>query len=249
MEHSILIFAAGLLAGAMNAVGGGGSFVTLPALIYAGVPSVAANASSTVALFPGGITSVWVYRGDFKAFEGVTLKTMLCVSMTGGLVGALLLLFTPTTTFSEILPWLMLVGALTFAFGRQVGAALQRIVSISSRTLLCCQFILSIYGGYFGGAVGIMMMAVWSLLGHSDIKAMNPAKTLFVAAANSIAVICFISAGVIWWPQTAVMLVAAVMGGYSGASIARRLQPKQIRTIIITLTFLMTIHLFLKSAH
>jgi hypothetical protein len=247
MEHSLLLFGTGLLAGAMNAAAGGGSFVTLPALVFAGVPSVSANASSTVALFPGSLASAWAYRDDFKPFDGVSMRAMLLVSLAGGLSGALLLLLTPQRAFDAIVPWLLLAGTLAFAFGGQLSARLRQRVRIGPVTLLCCQFVLGTYGGYFGGAVGIMTMAVWSLIGHSDIKAMNAAKTLLVGTMNSIAVLCFILANKVWWTQTCIMLVAAVVGGYGGARVARRLPSYHLRVGISVLNFGMTAVFFLRS--
>lgn len=248
MNHSIFLFGTGLIAGAMNAAAGGGSFVTLPALVAVGVPSVAANASSTVALCPGSLASAWAYRDDFTAFEGVSMRALLVASLAGGLVGALLLLATPQATFDGIVPWLLLVGTLAFAFGRQAGALVRRMVRIGPRTLLCGQLLLGAYGGYFGGAVGIMMMATWSLLGRSDITAMNAAKTLLAGAMNSIAVLCFVIAGKVWWLPTCTMLVGAVLGGYHGARIARRLDPRLIRVGISLLNVGITAAFFFRAA-
>jgi uncharacterized protein len=248
MDHSILLFGAGLLAGAMNAAAGGGSFVTFPALVAVGVPSVAANASSTVALCPGSLASAWAYRDDFTAFEGVSMRALLLLSLAGGLVGALLLLATPEMAFDRIVPWLLLVGTLAFAFGRQVGALVRRKFRIGARTLLCGQFLLGMYGGYFGGAVGIMMLATWSLLGRSDITSMNAAKTLLVGAMNSVAVLCFIIAGKVWWLPTCAILVGAVLGGYQGARIARRLDPRLIRVGISLLNVGITAAFFIRAA-
>jgi uncharacterized protein len=244
MNHPILIFLAGLLAGAMNSAAGGGSFVTLPVLTFIGVPSVIANATSTVALFPGSFASAWAYRNDFKPFEGVSLKALLAASVSGGLVGALLLLFTPSTAFDSIFPWLLLFGTLAFAFGRQAGAALRRTVRIGVPTLLVTQFLLAIYGGYFGGAVGIMALAVWSLFFIADLTALNAAKTLLVGCMNATAVACFILAGKIWWIQGSIMMVAAIVGGYLGARVARKLDPARLRLGITILTFLMTAVVF-----
>ncbi|QRN95501.1 sulfite exporter TauE/SafE family protein [Archangium violaceum] len=249
MEHFLLLFGAGLLAGAMNAAAGGGSFITLPALVFAGVPPVPANASSTVALFPGSLASAWVYREDLGAFEGVSMRAMLLASLSGGLSGALLLLVTPRTAFDVILPWLLLMGTLAFAFGRRVGAVLRRRFHIGPRTLLCGQFLLGTYGGYFGGAVGIMMMAVWSLVGLSDIKAMNAARTLLVGATNSIAVLCFVAANAVWWPQTCVMLAASVVGGHAGARVTRRLPSHLLRAGITIFNVAMTAAFFFRAAH
>jgi len=242
--HLPLLAAAGFVSGVMNALAGGGSFVSFPALVFAGLPSVIANASSTVALFPGTLASLWVYRRDLASPVRLSLASLLAVSVAGGLAGAILLLSTPQIAFNAIIPWLLLFATLTFAFGRDIGAALQRHIRIGPATLLITQFILGLYGGYFGGAVGIMMMAAWSLLGTVGLKAMNPAKTLLVGAANAVAVLCFILAGAVRWPETLVMLVAAVAGGYGGARAARFVPPRAIRAGIIVITITMTLLLF-----
>jgi uncharacterized membrane protein YfcA len=247
MEQLLLLLGAGLLAGAMNAAAGGGSFVTLPALVFAGVPSVAANASSTVALFPGSLASAWAYRDDFKGFNGMALRTMLGVSLAGGCVGALLLLATPQSTFDALVPWLLLLGTLAFAFGRHAGARLRRRFRIGPPVLLCAQFLLAVYGGYFGGAVGIMMMAVWSLLDLADVRAMNAAKVVMVAATNTVAVLCFVAAGEVWWAQTCAVLGAALIGGYGGARIARRFPPHQLRVGITAFNIAMTAAFFMRA--
>ena len=236
----LLLTCAGFLSGTMNAVAGGGSFISFPALILAGVPSVAANASSTVALFPGALTSAWVYRRDLTGIGGIPLPTLLACSLAGGLTGAILLLSTPVATFDGLVPWLLLFATFTFAFGRQLGAELRRHVRIGRLPTLALQFALGVYGGYFGGAVGIMMLAVWSLIGTDTPKTMNPARIFLVGAMNGIAVLCFIAAGQVWWPQTLSMLLGAAAGGYAGAWIGRRLPPTVTRTIIIAVTVSMT---------
>src|SRR5919206_2749126 len=170
----------------MNAIAGGGSFVTFPALVFAGVPSVTANASSTVALFPGSLTSAWAYRHYLRGFGGVSLRALLIVSLAGGLLGAVLLLVTPQATFDAVIPWLLLLATLALGFGREAGAALRRVVRIGPGPVLVMQFLLAVYGGYFGGAVGIMMMAVWNLLSTADLKAMKPAKTGLVAPPHTL---------------------------------------------------------------
>ena len=247
MDNWLLLGGAGLIAGIMNAVAGGGTFVTLPALIFAGVPSVAANATSTVALFPGTLASAYAYRKDFRSFDGVNIGTLLAISVAGGLVGALLLLFTPNKSFDAIVPWLLLIGTVTFAFGPQLSVVLRRRVQIGPGTVRAFQFVLAIYGGYFGGAVGIMLMACWSLLGMTDLLAMNAAKTLLVTAMNAVAAICFAFAGLVWWPQTLIMLAAAVIGGYVGARVARRLDPILFRKLISVFYFVLTAAFFWRA--
>ncbi|MFY0571067.1 sulfite exporter TauE/SafE family protein [Archangium lansingense] len=239
--------AASFLAGAMNAVAGGGSFVTFPALVWSGVPSVAANASSSVALFPGSFASAWAYRDDFRSFEGVSVRALLPVSLAGGLTGAMLLLLTPQATFDAVIPWLLLLGTLAFAFGQQAGARLRQFIRIGPALLLGGQFLLSIYGGYFGGAVGLMMMAVWSLFGVSDLRAMNAAKTLLVGVTNTVAVACFIVAGEVWWAQTLLMALGAVAGGYVGARVGRRIPPARLRLGIMAFNVAMTAAFFLRT--
>ncbi len=232
----------------MNAVAGGGSFLTLPALLLAGLPSVAANASSTVALFPASLASTWAFRRDLVGIGTVSLRTLLPVSLAGGAAGAVLLLVTPSAVLDEILPWLLLVATLAFAFGHRAGLALRRLLRIEPVALLLAQGLLAVYGGYFGGAVGIRMMATWSLLSTVDVKAMNPPKTLLVAATNAAAVLCFISAGQVWWKETLVMLIAAVVGGYVGARQARHLEPRLLRGGVILLTATMTLAFFWRTS-
>ncbi|GCB02872.1 sulfite exporter TauE/SafE family protein [Ralstonia sp. SET104] len=244
---TLLLFGAGLLAGTMNALAGGGSFVTLPALMFAGVPSVFANASSTVALLPGAATSAWAYRCDYRGFEQVSMRAMVGISLAGGLLGALLLMNTSSRAFDFIVPWLLLIGSLAFTFGKQAGVWLRRRVQIGRTTLLVTQGGLAIYGGYFGGAVGIMMMAVWALFGHDNIKALNASRTLLVGATNLVAVLCFALAKMVWWPQTLVMLVAAALGGYLGAHVSKRLPVPVVRALISTFGFSMTALLFWRA--
>jgi uncharacterized membrane protein YfcA len=247
MSALLLLALAGFLAGTMNAVVGGGTFVTIPALVWAGVPSVLANSSSTVALFPGTLASSWAYRDDFASFGKVSIRGLLAVSLLGGFVGALLLLWTPTRTFDQLIPWLLLLATLAFAFGRKVGAALRRVICIGPTTLLVAQFVLAIYGGYFGGGIGIMMMAVWSLLEAVDVKAMSPARVLLVSAMNAIAVVCFIAAGAVRWPETLAILVFGVIGGYAGARVARGIKPEHLRAVILVVSTVMTIVFFRRA--
>jgi uncharacterized protein len=251
MDQLPLLLGAGFLAGAMNALAGGGSFVTLPALVLAGLPSVTANASSTVALFPGSLASIWVYRDGIARPDGVlpgtSIVALLGASLIGGFAGAVLLLATPSAMFDRIIPWLLLPATLALAFGPRLGAALRRVVRIGVLPLLAGQFLLGIYGGYFGGAVGIMMMAVWSLLGSADLKAMNPVKTLLVAATNTVAALCFAAAGAVRWLETSVVLLAALAGGYAGARAGSRLGPRVIRAAIISITAGMTVAFFIRA--
>jgi uncharacterized protein len=247
MSKFLLICGAGLLAGAMNALAGGGSFVSLPALIAAGVPSVAANASSTVALFPGGAASAWAYRDGLVPVGSVPLRWMLFITLVGGAIGAILLLSTPVETFDRVLPWLLLLAALALGFGPRLGVWLRRRWRITPAAVLTVQFALAIYGGYFGGAVGIMMMAVWGLLENRDLKSLNAPRTLLVAAANMMAVLTFVVAQAVQWRETAVMLTAAALGGYGGAQIGRRAPAAAVRAGTLLLTIAITLAFFARA--
>ncbi|MBI5130863.1 MAG: sulfite exporter TauE/SafE family protein [Rhodopseudomonas palustris] len=247
MGETLFLLGAGVLAGAMNAMAGGGSFVTLPALMSAGVPSVLANASSTIALYPGGLASAWVYRDGLSRVAGVPLRPLLLATLTGGLVGALLLLWTPTSLFDRVLPWLLLVATLALAFGRRLGPLLRARFRTGLVALLAIQFLLGIYGGYFGGAVGLMMMAAWNLLDGADVKALNPPRTLLVSAANTVAVLCFIGAGAVRWPQALSVAGGALVGGYLGAVLGKRLPAVVVRVATVLLATVMTIHFFIRA--
>jgi len=242
-----LLALAGLLAGAMNAIAGGGSFVTFPAMVLAGLPSVTANASSTVALFPGTMASSFAYRHELHGIGGFSLALLAPISFVAGVSGAMLLLATPTHLFDVVIPWLLLLATLTFAFGTRAGVALRRVISIPRRALPVVQFAIATYGGYFGGAVGPMMMAAWSLLTASDdLKSMAPARVLLVSSANGGAVLWFIATGAVRWPETLAMLGASVIGGYLGARLTRVLPAPVVRRFVIALTAIVTLVFFLR---
>ncbi len=248
----LLLFGAGAVAGTMNAVAGGGSFVTFPALVFAGLPSVVANASSTVALVPGTLASVWAYTtGDHRTglvdIGGVPVRRVIVAGAAGGLTGAILLLSTPSSLFDGIVPWLLLLATLVFAFGAPLSAALRQRVHIGAGAVLPLQFVLGIYGGYFGGAVGIMLLAAWSLVTPHDLKALNPTRMLTVSAMNGIAVAWFVLAGEIHWPATLSMLAGSVIGGFVGGRIGQRLPLAVTRAVIMIVTVAMTVTFFRRA--
>jgi uncharacterized membrane protein YfcA len=243
----LLLAGAALVAGAMNAVAGGGSFFTFPALVFAGVPPLSANASSSVALFPGTLASALAFRHDRKDFEGVSFGATLAVSIAGGIVGAILLLITPYRAFELIVPWLLLWATLAFIFGPRLAPMLRRSFHPRPGVLLGAQFLIAVYGGYFGGAVGLIMLAVWGLFGVRDIRMMNANRTLLGGIMNAAAVILFIAAGKIWWQETAVMLVGAVIGGYVVARMVRKLNPRYLRAAVTVIGIGVTIAFFLRK--
>lgn len=249
-----LLFFTALLAGALNAVAGGGSFLTLPALIYAGVPAVAANATSTVALWPGSMSTAWAYRREFT-HGSRWLIVLSAVSLAGGLLGAVLLVRTSDTSFLRVLPWLMLVASATFTFG---GLLTQRFRTHApgllgshtdrpTRWTLLLQLVIAIYGGYFGGGMGIMMLAVFAMTGMTDMHAMNGLKALLAVAINGIAVVAFWRSGAIAWAPGLVMIAGGMIGGYVGASLARRLPGHQVRAFVIGVAWAMTAYFFIRA--
>jgi uncharacterized membrane protein YfcA len=243
----VLVAAAGLIAGMMNALAGGGTFVTLPALIAAGVSSVNANTTSTVALFPGQLTSTWAYRDGLGSIGSVPLRSLLIATFVGGALGAVLLLRTPIRTFDVVLPWLLLIATATLAFGSRLGEMLRRRWRIGAPAVLAVQFCLGVYGGYFGGGVGIMMMAVWSLLSDRTLKSFNAPRTLLVCAANTVAVLIFIAAGAVRWREGLILLAAAILGAYCGSLIGRRGPAGAIRAVTLWLSVGITLAFFVRA--
>jgi uncharacterized membrane protein YfcA len=243
-----LLIGAGFVAGAMNSVAGGGTFVTLPALTLAGLPPTVANASSTVALFPATLASSWAYRDDVQPLEGVGTGGLLTASLAGGLTGALLLLSTPERAFTLIVPWLLLAATIALASGARLGQALRSVgLRMGRRSLLIAQFVLGIYGGYFGGAVGLMILAVWTLFTRVELQSMTPLRILMVAAANGVAVICFALSGNIHWRETLVVMAGGIAGGYLGAHAGRRLPASVVRALILAITIVTTAGFFLRA--
>lgn len=248
-------FALGLtafIAGAINSVAGGGSFLTFPALMFCGVTPICANATNTLALWFGSLASVGAYRSQLGG-QRRALITLLITSLVGGLLGALLLLKTPDATFKLLLPWLMLTATLIFIFGRHLTAALRRMVHLDINApqhiwpfIVGCtlQLIIAIYGGFFGGGIGILMLALLTLLGYLDIHVMNGLKTVLASTINGIAVIAFVLADIIAWPQALVMIVGSIAGGYGGAVIAQKVSSQLIRNIVIAVGSGMTIYFF-----
>ena len=250
--NAIILFFVAILAGALNSVAGGGSFFSFPALLFTGVPAINANATNTIALWPGAVASVGAYRRDVGG-QPVLLITLCVASLIGGLLGAVLLLRTPEPVFVELIPFLLLAATLLFTFSGQITRYLRtrfhhpaRAQWVSLLGVGLLQLAIAVYGGFFGGGIGILMLASLALIGMENIHRMNALKTLLSSLINGIAVVTFVLAGVVFWPQAVLMIVGAVIGGYGGASIARRLDPLLVRRFVITVAFGMTIYFFIR---
>lgn len=252
--QAIILFFVALLAGALNSVAGGGSFFSFPTLIFTGVPAINANATNTIALWPGSVASVVAYRRQFSSQRPV-LIVLSVASMAGGLLGALLLLRTPEATFLRILPWLLLLATALFAFGGNLVGRLRGRVGGSLPAgpswlpLLgtgLVQLVIGAYGGFFGGGIGMMMLAVLSVQGMRSVHTMNALKTLLASLINGVAVVTFILAGAVYWAQGLLMVVGAVIGGYGGAHLAQRLDPGLVRRFVIIVGCAMTVYFFVR---
>ena len=250
--QAVLLFVAALLGGAINSVAGGGSFLTFPALILSGVPPIHANATSTVALWPGSVASVGAYRRELRTIEHALLFSL--VSLVGGALGAIVLLRTPSATFQQLIPYLLLAATLLLGFGPKLNARLRRNqtpdaapgrLNLVGSVLL--QLVIATYGGFFGGGIGILMLALFGLLGLDNIHVMNALKTLLASCINGIAVLIFVVERAVSWPQASLMLVAAIIGGYGGASVARKLDPLLVRRLVLAIGCAMTIYFFVRG--
>jgi uncharacterized membrane protein YfcA len=246
-----LLFLAAAAGGALNAVAGGGSFIAFPALLFAGVAPVTANATNTVALWPGGAASAVAYRKDLAGPRS-TLVVLSAASLVGGIAGALLLLKTRESTFVALIPWLLLVATVLFTGGGTLTSRLRKGADDAATPraiggVAVVQVIISVYGGYFGGGMGILMLAVFSLLGMTNIHTMNALKTILSTIINGVAVVAFVIAGAVAWQPGSVMVVGGMVGGYSGAALARRVAPAKVKRIVGVVAWLMTAYFFARA--
>jgi uncharacterized membrane protein YfcA len=251
IPHAIFLFVAGALGGAINAVAGGGSFVAFPALLFTGVPPVPANATNTLALWVGVTASGGAYWKRLSISRRVMIP-LVVTSVIGGLAGAFLLIKTPAQTFLKVLPWLLLGATLLFTFGKHLtGRIAAGISSDASRVAIAgaaiFELLVAVYGGYFGGGMGIMNLAMLAALGMTDIHAMNALKVVLGGVINGVATVTFVISGAIVWPQAIVMTAGAVLGGYFAAHWAQRLPQTWIKSFVILVGAGMTVYFFVRA--
>lgn len=237
MIDFLLLCLAGFSAGFLNAVAGGGTFLSLPALIYVGVPPVAANATATLSALPGYLSSAWGYRSDMRQEGALGFRAILALATLGSALGALLLIATPGDAFLGIVPWLLALATALFAFGPVLLRGLQQRGRGAFGPVLSGAVILavSIYGGYFNGGLGIMLLAAFGLLGHVDLHGMNGLKNILSALLSLISALAFVWADLIAWEQALVLALSTTVGGYAGARISRRITRTDILRGFITL--------------
>jgi uncharacterized membrane protein YfcA len=247
----VLLGLSALVAGVMNSIAGGGTLFTFSALLTV-VDPVVANATSTVALVPGSLAGAWGYRNEMKAALRWALL-LIWPSLLGGVVGALLVTRLDPSYFSDLVPWLLLTAALLFL----AQPAVSRLAGISQRDtpparqtlagIVLFQFLVAVYGGYFGAGVGILMLSAIGLMGFGDIHCMNALKTLLAACINGVSVIVFIVERKVEWHYALSMAIAAIVGGYLGARLARRLDGNVVRWVIILIGLGLAAHFFYKQ--
>lgn len=246
---TLLLFGTAFIAGGLNSVAGGGSFITFPTLIFTGINPIVANATNNTALWVAALASAGAYRKDL----GIPKKqfVLLCgVSLLGGVIGSIALLYTSADMFKELIPYLLLSATIVFTFGDAFKKWLQRQSQKTTSdsppllNLMVAQFLISIYGGFFGAGLGILMLATLAFLGIKSIHSINAFKAFLGSCITGIATVPFLLAGVIAWQQMIVMAIGGSLGGYLCAHYARKLKPQWIRSFVIFVAFSMTTYFF-----
>lgn len=245
---------AGIVGGALNSVAGGGSFIVFPTLVFAGVTPVAANATTTVGLWPASTASAYAYRRELPKDRRLVVALSIA-SLVGGLAGALLLLGTSDATFARLVPWLIAGAAALFTFGPRLQKRLRaeapavtgplpmrRVV-----TAALVQIVIATYGGYFGGGMGILMLATFSLVGLSDMHAMNGLKNVLGTILNGVAIALFLLAHEVHFVPAAAVAVGGIAGGYGGASLARRIPAERVRTGVVIFAWSMAAYFAVRA--
>lgn len=248
MLESFVILIAGLAAGALNSVAGGGTFLTFPALVWYGVPPIMANATATLTALPGYLSSAWAYRNDMKTEGALGLKSILTTAGIGGLFGAGLLLVTSSEAFVALVPWLMLAATALFAVGPALLSLIETRGDARAGPILSTAaiFAVAVYGGYFNGGLGIMLLAVFTLIGFENLHGMNGLKNLLSSLLSVVSATTFWAAGLIAWDAALLMTAATAVGGYAGARVARQIRRTGLlRGVIAGIGLAMTFAFFL----
>ena len=249
--HYIWLVIASFIAGVMNAMAGGGSFVSFPAMLSVGVPPIEANATNTVALWPGQLTSVAALRDDLRRD---LLPVVCAASIIGGVSGAVVLLHTGQVTFMHLVPWLLLVASLLFGVSGPVSRWLRQRSDephVARKPaivpLFCILLPVCFYIGYFGAGAGFLIMTALALFGVEEMHALNSLKVLAACLSNFCAVLTFVLKGAVIWHYCVISMVFAAVGGYVGAQYARRMNPAVLRTIVVVTGCVVAAYFFWKN--
>ena len=251
--QGIFLFTVAMVAGALNSVAAGGGFLAFPALLFTGMAPINANATNTAAMWPGTAASVAAYRNEITGHRRIFIPLMI-TGIIGGLVGAQLLLHMRQATFMNMVPWLLLVATLIFIFSGSITKRIGLFTALGedpSITIVCAtalvQLGVGVYIGFFGAGAGILMMALFAIMGVRSIHTINGLKTLLATITNGMALLIFIFAKAIIWPQAALMIVGATIGGYGGAWYAQKLPARYVRWFAVTVGVTMTVYFFIRT--
>lgn len=242
----VVLFIAALWAGMQNALAGGGTFITLPALMLTGMNALSANVTSTIALFPGQIASTWGGRGHVSGVGDLSFKALIILSLIGGVLGAILLLVTPSTIFARMVPWLVLFATAIFAYGSFVPRKAEQKPVLNKYTAGTAQFAIAVYGGYFGGGIGFLMLAAMTAAGLS-IRSASANKNVLAGVMNASAVAIFAFSPQVHWLQAGIACVGAAIGGWIGGHMVSRVNEKLLRGAAVAIGVALTIGLFLRA--
>jgi hypothetical protein len=242
----VILFAVAVWAGVQNALAGGGTFLTLPALMLTNMTALAANITSTIALFPGQVASSWAGREHVAGAGGLSFRTLFVISLAGGIVGAVLLLVTPSSIFSHLVPWLVLFATSVFAWGSFVPRKSDRPPVLGTVGAGIAQFCISVYGGYFGGGIGFLMLAALTAAGL-DIRNASATKNVLAGVMNASAVAIFVFSPQVHWLQAVIACIGAVIGGWIGGHLVSRVNQKILRVAAVVIGVALTIGLFLRA--
>lgn len=244
--HTVFILAAvGLFAGVQNALAGGGSFITFPALLLAGLNPVAANMTSTIAMFPSQTTSAFAGRKLVGGVGGLTFKQLFIISVAGGVFGAILLMVTPPTFFSKLVPWLVLFATSVFAWGSFRSQPLHEVSGLPTGALVAIQSCIAIYGGYFGGGIGFLMLAALTIAGQ-QIRMATATKNMLAMAMNASAALIFAFSGMISWPAALALCVGGIAGGLCGSWLIHRMPERFMRGFVVAVGAALTVWMFIR---
>ncbi|MFZ0706555.1 MAG: sulfite exporter TauE/SafE family protein [Candidatus Korobacteraceae bacterium] len=250
-----LLFLAAVVGGAINSVAGGGSFVSFPTLLFLGIPPVNANATNTVALWPGQVASIGAYRAELKKLPWRSVTPLLITGIVGGILGAWVLLKTPQKTFMSLVPWLMLIATLIFMFSGKITQWVRRRTAEHHSTEFATgrgifiQIFIAFYIGYFGAGAGILILAMLALLGMDQIHTMNALKALLTTVSNGVAMLVFVVSHALrnYWPEAILMIIGSILGGYFGAHFAQKTKPENVRRIVIAIGLVLAAYFFAKQ--
>lgn len=246
MIDLLVLCTAAFLAGGLNAIAGGGSFLTFPALVFTGIGPIAANATSAVAVFPGYASSALGFRNELRSFDRRLLIRLVGLSVLGGVAGSLLLLVTPASVFNWVVPWLLLFATILFLFGSHINSWIDARGRAKGNGIFTT-LVVAVYGGYFNGGLGIVLLALFSAQGMRDLNLMNGLKNILSFVLSAASVTTFALAGIVHWKEATIMMLAATVGGYFGAKMARVMPARLVKTIVVVVGFIMTAAFFARN--